>query len=122
MQPSFQVCNQDLEIQPCAKSNQNPNCGIFSFNDNATGNRLYGKSCVHKSYCEDIALFCGRWNGTATHCELECCNEELCNDNDENNDAEGCDWVESTGSRRPSWMASRFPLGACAVYIMAMTI
>jgi len=122
MQSSLQECDEKIAKAHC--SGHADRCGIFSFL-NASGIRVYGKSCVPQRYCESSDNFCNSMSaehGTAKECEIECCKEEFCNynpdrDDDDSDDSEECDWIDAG----VSLSVSDFLIGACAMYA-AMTM
>ena len=122
MQSSLQVCDEKITKAHCSSHAKGADrCGIFSFL-NASGIRVYGKSCVYQSYCESSNNFCNSVSskfGTAKECEIECCKEEFCNYNPdrEDDDSEECDWIDAG----VSLSVSDFLIGACAMYA-AMTM
>lgn len=122
MQSSLQVCDEKIAKAHCSSHAKGADrCGIFSFL-NASGIRVYGKSCVYQRYCESSDNFCKSVSahfGTAKECEIECCKEEFCNYNPdrEDDDSEECDWIDAG----VSLSVSDFLIGACAMYA-AMTM
>lgn len=85
MQSSLEVCYQKIVKASCDTHAKGADrCGIFSFVNGSTGIRVYGKSCVYKSFCQDKEHFCESVStklGDAKECNIVCCGEELCNFN-----------------------------------------
>ena len=126
MQSSLKVCDEKILKAPCATHAKGADrCGIFSFL-NASGIRVYGKSCVYQRFCENPLNFCNSVSskfGKAEECEIECCSEEFCNydtstsHDSEEDDSEDCDWIDAGMSLG----VSGFLIGACAMYaVMTM--
>lgn len=136
MQSSVQVCDEKIVKASCATHAKGADrCGIFSFL-NASGIRVYGKSCVQQRHCESPVNFCNSVSakfGKAEECEIECCSQEFCNYNtsispevptstspevpSEDDDSEHCDWIDAG----MSLSVSGFLFGVCAMYT-AMTM
>jgi len=129
MQSSLQVCDEKISKAHCATHAKGADrCGIFSFL-NASGIRVYGKSCVYQRFCESPVNFCNSVSedfGKSEECKIECCSEEFCNYNHsstspevpmDDDDSEDCDWIDAGASLS----VSGFLIGACAMYA-AMTM
>ena len=52
---SFAACDGFRAVEQCKQGTDS--CGIFSF-ENATGFRIYAKSCTYRSWCGDADEFC----------------------------------------------------------------
>ena len=91
---SFTECNAMREEQKCGTKFQ-PACGIFTYRSKVSGVLIHAKSCVHEKDC-----------GSGTECRLQCCDQELCNYQEEfspttapqdtgDDQEEDCSWIES---------------------------
>ena len=75
---SFTECNANRENQTC-KTTFEPSCGIFIFKNKVSGVLIHAKSCVWKKDCGSNDTFCKGISHGGADCRLQCCDQELCN-------------------------------------------
>ena len=75
---SFTECNANKGEQTCG-SKFPPACGIFVFRSTQSGALIHAKSCVWEKDCGSNDTFCSGINLGGADCRLQCCDQELCN-------------------------------------------